>query len=230
MPARLVRCSPQARAAIEGYDRPMVWLDGVLALVALAVAIAVQPWRALPVRGLPWPWLGWSALLPLLWGIDRIGHSPLALGVPGSCLLMLMAGWPLAMVALPPVAVVTALLTGLGPAEALHRLVWLGVMPATLAMGLGAVVRRWLPRHLFVYILGRGFFATALADFAAAALAVSLGGAPRGTGSTDLIIARGLVAFSDAFVTGTLVAIFVAFRPHWLATYADRLYLPPKPS
>jgi uncharacterized membrane protein len=25
-----------------------------------------------------------------------------------------------------------------------------------------------------------------------------------------------------------LVAIFVAFRPEWLATYADRLYLPGK--
>lgn len=27
-------------------------------------------------------------------------------------------------------------------------------------------------------------------------------------------------------MTGMLVAIFVAFRPQWLATYSDRLYLP----
>ena len=26
-----------------------------------------------------------------------------------------------------------------------------------------------------------------------------------------------------------LVAIFVAFRPQWLATYSDRIYLPPRP-
>lgn len=27
-------------------------------------------------------------------------------------------------------------------------------------------------------------------------------------------------------MTGMLTAIFVAFRPHWLATYSDSLYLP----
>ena len=42
----------------------------------------------------------------------------------------------------------------------------------------------------------------------------------------DVMLARGLTAFGDAFITGMLVAIFVAFRPQWLATYADRLYLP----
>jgi uncharacterized membrane protein len=26
-----------------------------------------------------------------------------------------------------------------------------------------------------------------------------------------------------------ITAIFVAFRPQWLATYTDRLYLPPTP-
>jgi hypothetical protein len=35
----------------------------------------------------------------------------------------------------------------------------------------GAGLRRWLPHHLFVYILGRGFFATALAVASAGALA-----------------------------------------------------------
>ena len=42
----------------------------------------------------------------------------------------------------------------------------------------------------------------------------------------DLMLARFLVAWGDAFITGMLVAIFVAFRPEWLATYTDRLYLP----
>jgi uncharacterized membrane protein len=40
------------------------------------------------------------------------------------------------------------------------------------------------------------------------------------------MLARLLAAFGDAFITGMLVAIFVAFRPEWLATYTDRLYLP----
>ncbi|MBC7938338.1 MAG: hypothetical protein H7Z19_01020 [Chitinophagaceae bacterium] len=39
-------------------------------------------------------------------------------------------------------------------------------------------------------------------------------------------LARSLTASGDAFLTGMLVAIFMAFRPVWLATYADRRYLP----
>ena len=42
----------------------------------------------------------------------------------------------------------------------------------------------------------------------------------------EQMIGRWLSAWGDAFLTGMVVAIFVAFRPEWLATYSDRLYLP----
>jgi uncharacterized membrane protein len=87
-------------------------------------------------------------------------------------------------------------------------------------------MRRWLPRHLFVYILGRGFFATALSVAAAGALAALLYGVPANLSLDDVLLARGLAAWGDAFLTGGLTAIFVAFRPEWLATYTDRIYLP----
>ena len=110
--------------------------------------------------------------------------------------------------------------------QALHRLVWLGLVPATLAMALGAALRRWLPNHLFIYIMGRGFFTTWIAAATAGALALLLVDAPGGTDTGDLLLARFLTASGEAFLTGMLTAIFVAFRPEWLATYADRIYLP----
>jgi uncharacterized membrane protein len=94
------------------------------------------------------------------------------------------------------------------------------------ALVLGAGMRRWLPNHLFIYILGRGFFATALAIASAGIAAALLFGVPASLNPADVMLARGLAAFGDAFITGMLVAIFVAFRPQWLATYADRIYLP----
>lgn len=207
-----------------------MWLlDLALAVAAVGVALAVRPWRALPAGGPPWPWLAWWAVLPALWSADRLSAAPLAPALPGSCLLMLMAGWPLALLALVPVAVLAGLLSDLPTIEVLHRFVWLGVAPATLALALGAAIRRWLPHHLFIYILGRGFFATALATATTGIAAVALSGTPPGTDSGDLMLARGLVAWGDAFLTGGLVAIFVAFRPQWLATYADRIYLPRRP-
>ncbi len=201
-------------------------VDLLLATLALGAALAVRPWRALGAGGPPWPWLAWWAALPLLWSADRLAAVPLAPPLSGACLLMLMTGWPLAVLAFVPVSVLAALLGELGAAEALHRAVWLGIVPATFAMALGAAIRRWLPNHLFVYILGRGFFATALAGTAAGGLATLVRPLPGGLQLADLLLARGLAAWGDAFIAGMMVAIFVAFRPQWLATYTDRLYLP----
>jgi len=203
----------------------MWWFDLMLATAALAVALALRPWRAVGAGGPPWPWLAWWAVMPALWGADRYAQVPLVQPLSGACLLMWMAGWPLATLGLLPVAAVVTLLAGLSPAEGLHRLVWLGLVPMTLGLGLGAAIRRWLPHHLFVYILGRGFFATAIAGSLAGVLSVFLHGVPGSLQPGDLMLARFLAAWGDAFLSGMIVAIFVAFRPQWLATYADRLYL-----
>ena len=129
--------------------------------------------------------------------------------------------------ALAPVALVTTFMADLAPAEGLHRLVWLGLVPGTLAMLLGAGIRRWLPNQLFVYILGRGFFAAAIAGSLAGAASVLLHGVPESLQAEDVMLARFLAAWGDAFISGMMVAIFVAFRPQWLATYADRIWLLP---
>ena len=205
-------------------------LDALLALAALALALAVRPWRSLGSDGPPWPWLAWAVVLPLFWGADRYVDIPAAQPLSGACLLMLMCGWPLAVLALVPVALVTMAMADLAAAEALHRLVWLGLVPASLAVGLGAALRRWLPHHLFVYILGRGFFATVIAGALAGAASSWLHVLPDGLRAGDLTLARWLAAWGDAWITGMVVAIFVAFRPQWLATYTDRLYLPPRPA
>jgi uncharacterized membrane protein len=203
--------------------------DAALTVLAVAVALALRPWRALPAGGPPWPWLGWAVVMPLWWGLDAYGGMPLAQPLSGAALLMLMAGWPLAVLLMLPVAAGTMVLGGLDAAQGMHRLVWLGLVPATLAMLLGAMVRRWLPNHLFVYILGRGFFATGLSGMAVAFALLSLQGPPAGLTGSDWLIARGLTAWGDAFIAGMIAAIFVAFRPQWLATYTDRLYLPVTP-
>ncbi len=201
-------------------------LNLLLALPALAIALALKPWRLLRAPP-PWPALATWALLPLLWSLDSTTASPLLQPLSGVCILLLMLGWPLTVLALLPVGAVIWLVSGLDAAGALHRVVWLGLVPATLALALGGAVRRWLPRHLFVYILGRGFFATALALTLSGALAAWLFGVPASVPASDVMLARLLAAFGDAFITGMLAAIFVAFRPQWLATYADHLYLKP---
>ena len=201
-------------------------VNSLLLLLMLLPALAMQPWRAVGHAGPPWPWLAWWAVLPLFWGADLIAGISLVQPLSGAALLVLLAGWPLTVLALLPLAGVMVAVGGLPWPEALHRLVWLGLVPATLAMALGAAVRRWLPAHLFIYIMGRGFFVTWIAAASAGALALLLVDAPAGITRADLLLARLLTASGEAALTGMLTAIFVAFRPEWLATYSDRLYLP----
>ena len=204
----------------------MFMLDLALAATALAASAAMRPWRLLHGGGPPVPWIAWAVGMPLLWSSDRFVDVALLQPLSGASLMVLMCGWPLAVLAVVPVALAALWLGDLGWAEALHRAVWLGFVPMTLVLGLGAAVRRLLPHHLMVYILGRGFFATALAGALAGALQAALAPVPPALPLLDLMLARMLAAFGDAWICGMLVAIFVAFRPGWLATYSDRLYLP----
>ena len=201
-------------------------LEWLLSGLALIVALATRPWRVLPAGGPPWVWLSVWAVLPLLWSADRHAASAMIQPWSGASLLVLLAGWPLAVLALTATALVLAALGAMGVDASVTRLTWLGIAPACLALALGAAVRRWLPHHLFVYIFARGFFATLLAAVGAGMLELWRHGAATGLAAGDQLLARWLAAWGEAIVTGMLVSIFVAFRPHWLATYSDALYLP----
>lgn len=204
----------------------MVVLDACVILLAVTIAAWLRPWRAVPAAGPPWAWvLAWVAV-PLLWGLDVYARLPIVQPMSAAPLLVLLCGWPLAVLALLPAAAIVAVGGDLGVAEVLHRLVWLGLVPATGVLALGAAIRRWLPNHLMVYILGRAYFAVFVACAFSACMAMRVHVAPAGIQLADLMIAGVLTAFGEALVTGMLVAAMVAFRPEWLATYSDRLYLP----
>jgi uncharacterized membrane protein len=201
-------------------------LELLLIACALLPALAMAPWRTLRASGLQNPWLASLVLLPILWATQRALPGGVVLQMSGACLLVLMFGWPLAVLSLLPIAITGAWIAGDSPAHAVSALAWNGVLPATLALGLGLATRRWLPQHLFVYILGRGFIVTAVAIAVAGALSVWWLPLPPGTELEGLLLGHFLMGWGEAFVTGMFTAIFVAFRPEWLASWSDRRYLP----
>lgn len=201
-------------------------LEPALVAAALLAALPFRPWDALRGTALREPWAALAVLLPVLWAVQALLPGDFTPRLSGACLLVLMFGWPLAVLTLVPVAAAGAWLGGGGLAEAAGLAAWNGVVPATLALAIGLATRRWLPRHLFVFILARGFLATALAVGAAGVLREWLAPAAEGE-ATLLLTAHWLIAWGEAFITGALTAIFVAFRPQWLLTYSDARYLPP---
>lgn len=208
-------------------------LETVVAAVMVLAALWLRPWRMLGGALLS-PFLAGLVLLPWFWMLPQMLPRSLVAGgisvqLSGACLMTLLLGWPLAVVQLSGVAAVVWLVGDLGPEVWLSQWVWIGLVPATLTLALGAVLRRWLPAQVFVYILGRGFLGTALCIFLAGVLYELLYHLMGGVGVEQALVARWLMAWGDAFLTGMLVAIFVAFKPEWLATWSDQRYLVPPP-
>jgi len=208
-----------------------MWLESLLALVTLTAALATRPWRLLASRKplvheshgaaspLWTPLLATLVLLPWLWALPTLHAMPLQLQWSGACLVVLIP------VLLAVGAIAGLLSPALDWADALGAAIWLGVVPATLALALGALLRRWVGTQPFVYVLGRAFLGTVACVFAAGVLSQWTGHLLPGVGNELSLVARWLMAWGDGFVTGMLAAIFVAFKPEWLATWSDQLYL-----
>jgi uncharacterized membrane protein len=193
--------------------------------LSLALSLSLRPWRLLAQSGLITPLLACLVLLPWFWALPHLHGMPLRLQLSGAVLATLCLGWPLAIPTLLLVGQIANLLAPQPWRESLVESFYLGVLPATLALGLGAALRRWLPMNPFVYILGRGFLGSALCLFLSR-LAMAMFERPELSVSLSLfLVAEWLMAWGDAFLTGLMTAILVAFRPQWLATWSDPLYL-----
>jgi uncharacterized membrane protein len=200
-------------------------LEAGLVVLAAFIALAFQPWAVLRAPALRVPYGPALVLLALAWAAQSRLPASLPVVLSGACLLVLMFGWPLAIVTVLAMAG-AAWAGGVGLARALQLAAWSGVVPATLGLAFGLAMRRWLPRHVFVYILGRAFLGTALAVSLAALLHVLWLRRAGASGELPLLTAGWLIAWADAFLTGGLAAIFVAYRPQWLLTWSDDRYLP----
>ena len=204
----------------------MELLSPTLVALALAVALACKPWRLLGHGGLVSPLLAALVITPWLWALPWLHRMPLQLQLSGACLIGLALGWPLAVPVLCLVALAAGLLAPLSWQQQADMALWLGIVPVTLSFLLGMVLRRWVWKHVFVYILGRAFLGTVLCMFITGALAQRMGHGLNIAIDPDLaMVARWLMAWGDAVLTGMMAAICVAFRPHWLATWSDQLYL-----
>jgi uncharacterized membrane protein len=199
-------------------------LETVLVFFALSAALSLRPWRMLQGPLLT-PALASLAILPWLWLLPQQMPQGLQVQFSGASLLVLLLGWPLAVLVLTLVGVVVWVVGSAGFDSVLSQTVWIGVVPATIAMGLGAVLRRWLPPNPFIYTLGRGFLVTAAAVFLSGMLMEAYYRLAGGVALEQALVARWLMAWGDAFLTGMFSAIFMAFAPQWLATWSDERYL-----
>ena len=194
-------------------------LASVVAAFSVAAAIATRPWRLLRGRVRIAAAAVTMALALMLTLVPTVTVAGTGLRWSGAALLVLLAGWPLATLALAAAAAVGVVASVVGADAALMTLCWYGLAPAWWALIAGWIVRRWLPRNPFVYIFARAFVATIVGVVGVGVL--------RDAGAGSAAIAHLLIGFAEGTITGMIVAALVAMRPEWLATYSDRIWAPP---
>jgi len=103
------------------------------------------------------------------------------------------------------------------------------LLPALLTVAIQRLVEARLPRNVFIYIFVTGFagtlLANAVATLAFAGMAGLLAASPQAALPNDYLSYRLLLCWGESMLTGMLVAIFVAYRPQWLTTFRDEIYL-----
>jgi uncharacterized membrane protein len=209
----------------------VLWLAHVLYALILIAALWRAPWVYLKNNQDTHVLFGSYVSLYLFWRIGvSLQSDP---GLEFHFLLVttvtLMFGWAFAVIGS---AVAQLALTLEGQAHwgsyTLNTLCN-GVIPVLFTYYAYRVIATWFPRHFFIYIYLGAFFTGAFA------LLVS-----RGFGMI-LLVATGVynshhitqtyavllpvMMFPEAFLNGALMTLLVVFRPHWVSSFNDNLYL-----
>lgn len=192
-------------------------------------ALRCAPWRPLLANPkLQHVFLGASLALFTMW-IFEVGVRP-ALGfhLLGVTVYTLMFGWSLGVIGVSLIMLAVTMISSDWAALAMNTLL-LGVLPVSVSYGVYALVDRYLPRHLFIYIFLCAFFNAMLAAgvtvLALVILLVVTETYPFARISSEYLPFLPLYLFPEGLINGMMITVLVGLRPDWLKTYDDERYL-----
>ncbi len=200
------------------------WLGSGLALLVLVWAVRRLPWHKVQGDGEAQRTLAiFTALMILMRGINTHALDGVSLHFLGAAIATLMFGPRFALLALALVSGTRAMLD-----SSWHGWGWdflvNGALPISVTFAIGTLAERLLPAHIFIYVMVNAFFAAALSMASCiickAAITALLGADPM-----PYLIAGLPLSFGEAFFTGGTMALIVAYRPQWCASFDDEKYL-----
>lgn len=205
------------------------WVAWAIWLPLFARSVWRAPWKRLGDSEQSNLWLGMVVLLVLLWSLKAGVKPGLTLHLLGANVFTLAFGPHLAFVGL---SLVTLGITVNGAAGSfaygINALLLAG-LSVFLSHQLFRALSNVLPRHFFVYIFINGFLSAALVIIGVGLVSsLLLGGA--GVYAWDYLFEEYfpyyfLLAFSEAWLSGMLVTLFVVYRPQWMISFDDSRYL-----
>jgi uncharacterized membrane protein len=210
-------------------DEAWYWMAWPIWLACFVLSVWYAPWRRLRDSEQLNVWLGMVVLLTLVWSLKAGVKPGLAMHLLGANLFVLAFGPHLAFIGLSLVTLSITLNGAAGPLAFATNALLLAGVGVLVSQYLGLWVQRLLPRHFFIYIFVNGFLLSALTILAVGALScVAL--AAFGAYGWEYLFTEYfpyflLLAFSEAWLSGMVVTLFVIYRPQWMGSFDDARYL-----
>jgi uncharacterized membrane protein len=176
-----------------------------------------------------WVWLVSLGVLVGIWSM-KAGITPgLSVRFLLITALTLMHGWQLAVIG---AALALAVLTITGHAawgSFGANLLCMGIVPAFFTAWLHEFVHSRLPHNYFVYFFVTVFLGSALAfnlaGLARLAILAASGTLQEAHVGAEYFAILPLMSFGEGTVNGMVMAMSVVYRPQWVMSFDDRLYL-----
>lgn len=198
------------------------WGSALLALALLAEAARRARWGAPLSEHLVWA-IATGAVLLGHWMSVTLA-SGLQLHYLGSAFLALLLGYPRALISMAAVLAVTG-----EPASWGLRMLLAAALPIWAMWLIVSASKRWLPRNLFVFLLGcglLGLFAAYALQLGVSALAyLALAPEIPAAFAEDVIPYALLLAAGEAWLEGMLTTLLVVYLPGTVRLFDDAFYL-----
>ncbi|MFW2405440.1 MAG: energy-coupling factor ABC transporter permease [Gammaproteobacteria bacterium] len=207
----------------------LAFLMWVLAAGILCVALLRTPWNNFRSPGFQHVFFGSCVAAFFIW-LLRAGIVP-AIPIHLLCLttLTLMFGAPLAIIAAATLSLAMCL-AGIETWQSLPlAFLAYGVVPVGISWAMFRASQRYLPPNPFIYIFVCAFFGAAASMLAAVLVNSALLFGSDVVSIEQLqesyLLVLPLLMFPEAFINGMVVTGLVAFKPNWIPSFDDRVYL-----
>jgi uncharacterized membrane protein len=210
------------------FSPQWIWFVSLLYGAALLAALRMAPWARFRNPERLHVYLGMVVALLLLWAMEIKVQPGLSFHLLGATAAALMFGWSLAVIAIS-LALLGECLNGGGWEGFALNAMLAGVVPVTLTQGLLILVRAYLPRQLFVYVLVNGFLTAGFVGVAAGYLALwmlVLNGAYSFAQLNQTVLPFfPLMFLPEAMLNGWVMVVLVVQCPGWVYSFDDEQYL-----
>lgn len=174
-------------------------------------------------------WATTIFFLGLVWMIRASLNEDLNIHLSGAMLMTLMFGWRLGILGMSLVCILISLWGNSLSVNLGVTIILNAYLSVSLSYLFFLIVEAFLPRNIFIYFYVTAFFSAAISFIISGLATVTflgfVGAFPWATLLGEYLPYYCLMSFGEAFMTCGLITLFVVYRPEWVFSFRDKLYL-----